>query len=172
MSKSITHLNSVSQLNGILSQSKEKISVIDFHATWCGPCHTIAPAFEQLSKQYTNVNFLKCDVDAAEDVAAVYKITAMPTFIFLKGSNQVAQVKGADTALLASTLKKHAGPPSTGAFTGTGRTLGSSAQAGSSTEHPHATPGTRLAEWWSGLDGNVQVLIGLLGAYMLFWWLS
>jgi len=37
----------------------------------------IAPAFEALSKKYTNVNFLKCDVDAAHDVAARYSISAM-----------------------------------------------------------------------------------------------
>lgn len=43
----------------------------------CGPCHAIAPAFEALSKQYANVNFLKCDVDAARDVAARYTVSAM-----------------------------------------------------------------------------------------------
>jgi len=43
----------------------------------CGPCHTIAPAFEALSKQYANVNFLKCDVDAARDVAGRYTVSAM-----------------------------------------------------------------------------------------------
>jgi thiol-disulfide isomerase/thioredoxin len=68
--------------------------VIDFHATWsvpnahreqksmltmirCGPCHAIAPHFEALSKKHTNVNFLKCDVDEAKEVASLYKVTAM-----------------------------------------------------------------------------------------------
>jgi thiol-disulfide isomerase/thioredoxin len=43
----------------------------------CGPCHAIAPVFEALSKQYANVNFLKCDVDAARDVAGRYTVSAM-----------------------------------------------------------------------------------------------
>ena len=43
----------------------------------CGPCHMIAPTYENLSKQYSNVNFLKCDVDQAKDVAAKYRVTAM-----------------------------------------------------------------------------------------------
>lgn len=46
----------------------------------CGPCHTIAPTFEALSKKYTNVNFLKCDVDAARDVASMYSVSAMLVF--------------------------------------------------------------------------------------------
>ena len=43
----------------------------------CGPCHAIAPKFESLAKEYKNVNFLKCDVDAAQDVAQEYKVSAM-----------------------------------------------------------------------------------------------
>lgn len=43
----------------------------------CGPCHAIAPTFEALAKQYKNVNFLKCDVDAARDVASLYSVSAM-----------------------------------------------------------------------------------------------
>lgn len=45
--------------------------------TRCGPCHAIAPTFETLSKKYSNVNFFKCDVDAAAEVARVYSISAM-----------------------------------------------------------------------------------------------
>ncbi|RXW11749.1 hypothetical protein EST38_g14106 [Candolleomyces aberdarensis] len=74
---SITHVTSLSQLNGILSKSKDKLTVIDFHATWCGPCHAIAPKFESLAREYKNSNFVKCDVDAATDVASEYKVTAM-----------------------------------------------------------------------------------------------
>lgn len=43
----------------------------------CGPCHAIAPVFEKLAKQYTNVNFLKCDVDAVKEIAQEYRVTAM-----------------------------------------------------------------------------------------------
>jgi len=74
---SITHITSLSQLNEILSASEEKLTVIDFHATWCGPCHQIAPTFEELSKQYPGVNFLKCDVEVAAEVSQKYSVSAM-----------------------------------------------------------------------------------------------
>ncbi|KAF8346933.1 hypothetical protein F5887DRAFT_958518, partial [Amanita rubescens] len=54
----------------------------------------IAPVYETFAKQYTNVNFLKCDVDAARDVASRYSVSAMPTFIFLQGSTKVDQGSG------------------------------------------------------------------------------
>ncbi|KIL71483.1 hypothetical protein M378DRAFT_155057, partial [Amanita muscaria Koide BX008] len=119
-----THIASITELDDVLSKSNDKLSVIDFHATWCSPCHAIAPAFEALAKQHSNVNFLKVDVDAAKDVASRYSISAMPTFIFLKGSEKVDQVRGANRAALEAALLKHSS--GSGAFSGQGQTLGGS----------------------------------------------
>lgn len=54
-------------------------SVVALPHDWVhtGVCHMIAPVFEALAKAHTNVNFLKCDVDAAKDVAGQYSVTAM-----------------------------------------------------------------------------------------------
>ena len=88
----------------------------------CGPCHMIAPTFESFASQYKNVNFLKCDVDAAKDVASTYSVSAMfvhlclshvsayhilyrPTFIFLKGSTKVDLVRGANKAYVFFVLQ-------------------------------------------------------------------
>ncbi|KAJ3558980.1 hypothetical protein NM688_g617 [Phlebia brevispora] len=156
---SITHISTLSQLNGILSKSNDKISVIDFHAKWCGPCHQIAPVFEALSKQYPNVNFLKCDVDEARDVAGQYRIMAMyvamrPTFIFLRGQNKVDQVRGANRQALENTLRNLASG-SSGAFSGKGQTLGGSS---STPSVPEAT------SFFSNLDPQAKVLLCLFGA--------
>ncbi|KZT30883.1 thioredoxin-domain-containing protein [Neolentinus lepideus HHB14362 ss-1] len=163
---SITHITSLSQLNGILSKSKGKLSVIDFHATWCGPCHAIAPTFEALSKQYKGVNFLKCDVDSASEVSGYYRVGAMPTFIFLKGDTKVDEVRGANRAGLESALRRHtsgSNSSSTGAFSGKGQTLGGSASK-MDVKDSIATV--------QNLDPQVKVFIALLGAYFLFWYLS
>jgi len=106
---SITHLTSTAQLSQLLSSAEDKLTVIDFHATWCGPCHAIAPKFESLSKEYQQVVFCKCDVDDASDVAQAYNVSAMPTFIFVKGDTVVETVRGANPGALESTIKKYAG---------------------------------------------------------------
>ncbi|EIM92192.1 thioredoxin-domain-containing protein [Stereum hirsutum FP-91666 SS1] len=166
---SITHITSLSQLNGILSKSKDKLSVIDFHATWCGPCHAIAPHYESLSKKYTNVNFLKCDVDAAKEVASSYSVSAMPTFVFLKGSTKVDQVRGADRNGIERALAKHSSGSTSSAFAGQGQTLGSSS---SSSPSPAKADGPSPANAFTNLDPQVKVLLGLIGAYLLFWYMS
>ncbi|TFK41810.1 thioredoxin-domain-containing protein [Crucibulum laeve] len=168
----ITHLGSVSELNGILSKSKDKLTVIDFHATWCGPCHAIAPTFESLSKQYKNVNFLKCDVDAAKDVASCYSVSAMPTFVFLKGSTKVDQVRGANKAALEDALRRHsASSSSSSAFSGKGQTLGGGAAPSDVTGDVKRSV-EQAAGSISNLDPQVKVILGLVGLYALFWFLS
>ncbi|KAF8560072.1 thioredoxin-domain-containing protein [Imleria badia] len=159
---SVTHINSVSQLNGVLSDST-KLTVIDFHASWCGPCHAIAPTFEALAKQYPNVNFVKCDVDAARDVASTYKVSAMPTFIFLQGSKQIHTIRGADKSGLQNAIQRFAGSSSTGVFSGQGQTLGGAPPP--VTDSLTAT----ASSIWSNMDPPVKVLLGLLAVYVFFW---
>ncbi|KAI0749146.1 thioredoxin-domain-containing protein [Irpex lacteus] len=157
----ITTLTSLSQLNDILSKAGNKLSVIDFHATWCGPCHMIAPTFEALSKQYANVNFLKCDVDAVRDVASHYRVQAMPTFVFIKNSSVVETIKGANKSALESAVRKHASNSSGSTFTGQGHTLGSSS---SKPDRPAAP----TLPFWNNLDPSAKAFVVLLGAYALF----
>ncbi|PCH34045.1 thioredoxin-domain-containing protein [Wolfiporia cocos MD-104 SS10] len=163
---SISHITSTSELNAILSKSSDKLSVIDFHATWCGPCHMIAPTFEALAKQYKNVNFLKCDVDAAKDVASAYRVKAMPTFVFLKGSTKVEQIQGAQRGALEDAVRRHLSGSSSGAFTGKGQTLGGSSPSTLQIESPS------IFEAFNKLDPQVKVLLYLVAGYLLFYYIS
>ena len=72
-----------------LKDAGDKLVVIDFYATWCGPCKVIAPKVEEMSSSMSNVVFLKVDVDENEDAAGEYNISAMPTFIFMKNNAKV-----------------------------------------------------------------------------------
>ncbi|KAG9314093.1 thioredoxin-like protein [Chiua virens] len=159
---SLTHVNSVSQLNTLLSDAN-KLTIIDFHAAWCGPCHAIAPTFEALAKQYPKVNFVKCDVDAARDVASAYKVSAMPTFVFLQGSKQIHMIRGADKTGLQNAVKRFA-DSSTDSFSGQGHTLG-----GIPPPPPQQDLVGNAMSIWSNMDPPLKVLLGLLVVYTFFW---
>lgn len=62
--------------------------VVDFFATWCGPCKQIAPHVGKLSETYPNVRFIQVDVDKVRSVAQEMQIRAMPTFVLFKDGQQ------------------------------------------------------------------------------------
>ena len=89
----------------ILSASASgKLVIIDFSATWCGPCKMIAPIYSKLSDMYPNALFLKVDVDENPQAAAKYQVSAMPTFLFIKGGDVVDKIQGANQDALESML--------------------------------------------------------------------
>jgi len=90
-----------------VKEAGEKLIVIDFYATWCGPCKMIAPHMEEMSKTMEDVVFLKVDVDECEDIAEEYKVTAMPTFVFLKKGEQVTVLTGANVEKLKDLVNTH-----------------------------------------------------------------
>ena len=86
-----------------------KLVVIDFTATWCGPCQRIAPFFEELSNRdeyITKCHFYKVDVDECEDISEHCEISTMPTFQFYLNGKKVDELIGADTDELVQKLKQ------------------------------------------------------------------
>jgi len=100
-------------LNSLIGASPTRLLVIDFMAEWCGPCHQIAPLFENLAKQYKHATFARVDVDRSREVAGIFKVTAMPTFVFVKGGQEVGRIRGALPGQLQQLVAQHAGPAPT-----------------------------------------------------------
>lgn len=78
--------------------------VIDFSATWCGPCQRIAPIYEQLSEKFSTITFLKADVDESEELAGEYSVMSLPTFVFMKDGVLVNRIEGANVTAIGEAL--------------------------------------------------------------------
>jgi len=102
----LKHITSQGEITTLV---REKPAVlIDFFATWCGPCSAIAPFFSQLADRFKTVTFAKVDVDKLQAVAKKYNVTAMPTFVLIKGGEEVGRIKGANPKALEDLVTKHA----------------------------------------------------------------
>jgi thioredoxin 1 len=69
--------------------------VVDFWAPWCGPCHAIAPALEQLASETEKVEFVKVDIDENPVTASRYQVLSIPTVILFENGEAKETVIGA-----------------------------------------------------------------------------
>jgi len=70
------------------------VAVIDFSATWCGPCKMLAPVIDEVSEQMEDVNFFNIDVDENQSLAVKYGVSSIPAVMVFKKGEKVAQNVG------------------------------------------------------------------------------
>ena len=89
MIKHVTDINELKEL------TKSGTVLVDFFATWCGPCKMLAPVLEDLDKDPSfDVQVIKIDTDEAEEIAMEYRIQAIPTLILFKDGKAVKSQLG------------------------------------------------------------------------------
>ncbi len=87
--------------------AKPGLLVIDFGASWCGPCRRMEPIFNKLAAENPEVQFLKIDIDDLPDIAGEQEVSAVPTFQFLEDGNLIEGLTllGASEAKLRDNLE-------------------------------------------------------------------
>src|SRR5690606_2739414 len=103
----VQHIQNAQEFHRILSDT-DSLIVIDYFATWCGPCRAIAPFFDELSNKYSSCVFLKVDVDQQREIAQQQGIQFMPTFQFWLNNKLLYTIHGGFTAKLEYFVDKFA----------------------------------------------------------------
>lgn len=87
----------------------DQVVLVDFFATWCGPCRMIAPSVEQLAAEYDGRAVVgKVDVDQEPTLAQRFGVMSIPTLVVLKGGKVVEQAVGArGKADIAAMIERH-----------------------------------------------------------------
>ena len=81
----LKHINSVAEFD---NEVKEGLVLVDFFATWCGPCKMLSPLLEELAEENPNLKVLKIDVDEVGPLAARFGISSIPTLILFKNGER------------------------------------------------------------------------------------
>jgi thioredoxin len=87
-------------------QSESRPIILDFYASWCGPCKVIAPHFQDLADMYKGICFVKVNCDHAEDIAELFQVDALPTFVLMKNRVEVSRFCGSKTSQLDDLVRK------------------------------------------------------------------
>ena len=90
--------------------------VVNFHASWCGPCRVLGPIIDELNEEYDNVDFYKVDTEAEMELAASFGVMSLPTLLFIPKEGKPMMSPGApskqmlkemiDEKLLGKEVKK------------------------------------------------------------------
>ncbi len=90
-------------------EQHEGVTMVDFWAAWCGPCHVVAPVIEEIAEEYEGrVKVAKLDVDANQDTAVSFNVRSIPSILFFKNGQHIDTVVGVvPKAHLVGKIEQH-----------------------------------------------------------------
>lgn len=87
---------------------KAEIAVVDFFASWCGPCRALTPVLEEIDAKISDCLISKVNVDSEPELAARYNVMSIPTIIFFKNNEQVDKLVGfSNKDKIVELIEKH-----------------------------------------------------------------
>ena len=90
---SVLHINNENFESEVLGSSKPVL--VDFFATWCGPCRMVAPVIDEIAEERDDIKVCKIDVDQASDLAIRYGVASIPTLMVFKNGEITNKALGA-----------------------------------------------------------------------------
>ena len=101
-------INDINDWNTVFENHRndKNILLINFTATWCGPCKKLKPELEKLisNDSYKNVKFYKVDIDKCNEIVDKLKIESVPTTLLIKNDNIVERISGSNLSLIITNL--------------------------------------------------------------------
>lgn len=77
-------MQQITKFEQIEELSKNSVLIVDFGASWCGPCRAMNPIFDEASRNYPNITFAKCDADESPEILQKLNISTIPCLKFFK----------------------------------------------------------------------------------------
>lgn len=100
-----------SEFDKKLEEAGNKLVLVEFFASWCGPCRLLSPKLEELANEYEDKVFvMKMDVDECEEVPMEYGVSSMPTFLFMRNKQKIELFVGSNSEKLIKRLEKLSDP--------------------------------------------------------------
>ncbi|XP_023171394.1 thioredoxin-2 [Drosophila hydei] len=108
--KKVITIQSKDDFERIVAEAGNKHVLVEFFATWCGPCALIGPRLEEFASEYEDcLVIVKVDVDDHEDLAEEYDVSSMPSFLIIKNKVKLEQFVGSSGEKVQTTLQKFCG---------------------------------------------------------------
>ncbi len=89
----LIHINKDNFQKEVMESSKTVL--LDFWATWCGPCRMIAPSLEEIANEHPEITVGKIDVDESQDLASQFRVQSIPKLVVIKNGQVVREAVGA-----------------------------------------------------------------------------
>jgi len=101
--------SSINNFSNYSKSNPNKLIVLDFKASWCGPCKAISPFMTYLKEQYENVEFYEIDIedDETETITSTFDIKKVPTFIYYKNGNICNRMIGTDKGKIEELINEY-----------------------------------------------------------------
>ena len=108
--RAVADVGSEDAFDKVVKSAGDKLVVVDYSTTWCGPCKVIAPKFEEFSDKYANAVFLKVIGDASPEASKLMKregVRSVPSFHYFVKGEKVEVVNGANAEAIEAAITKH-----------------------------------------------------------------